>query len=113
MKDEIARCLARFGWQKDKIVDVFSKSFRTAVDPTKSASILLRFDRECNRWWLTDGNFTSAGENVLAVCHAIFPVGAPEQEIEQTIAALVTEMEYKIAGAYCMRLLDPPKGGLA
>lgn len=104
MKDTIACHLARFGWQKDRIVDAFSKTFATVVAP-KQASIWLRLDQECNRWWLTNGDFTSAGENVLAACAAIFPVGMPQIEIEKTIEAFVSEMEYKIAGAYSARLL--------
>ena len=105
MKDTIARCLAQFGWHKDRILDFFNKNFETAVAPTK-ASIWLRFDAECDRWWLTNGDFTSAGENVLATSYAIFPGGMGEYEIEQAIAALVAEMERKIAGAYSVRLLD-------
>ncbi|WP_425953145.1 hypothetical protein [Ralstonia pseudosolanacearum] len=104
MKDLIVDCLARFGWRKDRIVNAFSKTFETVVAPSK-ASIWLKFDQECNRWWLTNGDFTSAGENVLAAAYAIFPVGMPQNEIERTIAAFVDEMERKIAGAYSVRLL--------
>jgi len=104
MKDVIVDCLARSGWQKDRILDAFSKTFETVVAP-KQASIWLRFSQEGQRWWLTNGDFTSAGENVLAATYAIFPVGMLQQEIEQTVAALVAEMECKIAGAYSVRLL--------
>ncbi|WP_432263286.1 hypothetical protein [Cupriavidus sp. TMH.W2] len=104
MKEKIVECLAQFGWHKDRIVDAFSKTFETVVAP-KQASIWLSFDQECNRWWLTNGDFTSAGENVLAASYAIFPVGMLQNEIEQTIAALVAAMERKIAGAYSVRLL--------
>lgn len=104
MKDMIVDRLERFGWQKDRIVDAFSKTFETVVAP-KQASIWLRFSQEGNRWWLTNGDFTSAGENVLAACYAIFPGGMLQSEIEQTVAALVVEMERKIAGAYSVRLL--------
>jgi hypothetical protein len=105
LKDRIIDSLAQLGWHKDRIVDAFGKTFETVVAP-KRASIWLRFDQECNRWWLTDGDFTSAGENVLAGSHAIFPVEMPEREIGQTVASLVGEMEQKIAGAYSVRLLD-------
>lgn len=104
MKDRIIECLAQYGWQKDRIVDAFSKTFETVVAP-KRASIWLKFDQECNRWWLTNGDFTSAGENVLAACFAIFPVGMSQDEIAQTVEAFVAELERKIAGAYSVRLL--------
>lgn len=104
MKDMIIARLAQFGWQKDRIVDVFGKTFETVVAP-KQASIWLKLDQECNRWWLTNGDFTSAGENVLAGSFAIFPVGMPQNEIDKTIDAFVVEMERKIAGAYSVRLL--------
>lgn len=104
MKDVIVECLARFGWHKDRIVDAFSKTFATVVAP-KKASIWLSFDQECNRWWIRSGDFTSAGENVLAATHAILPIDMPSAEIEKTIAMLVADMERKIAGAYSVRLL--------
>ena len=104
MKQAIVDCLAQHGWVKDRIVDAFSKTFETVVAP-KRASIWLKFDDECDRWWLANGEFTSAGENVLAGNHAIFPVGMPQSQIEQTVAALVAAMEHKIAGAYSVRLL--------
>jgi hypothetical protein len=104
MKQGLVDCLAQHGWAKDRIVDAFSKTFETVVAP-KRASIWLRFDQEGNRWWLTDGHFTSAGENVLAGSYAIFPVDMADREIEKTIAVLVSEMEQKVAGAYSVRLL--------
>ncbi|MFM0756091.1 hypothetical protein [Paraburkholderia strydomiana] len=104
MKQKIVDCLAQHGWAKDRIVDAFSKTFETVVAP-KRASIWLRFDRECDRWWLKNGEFTSAGENVLAGSFAIFPTGMPHDEIEDTVAALVAGMEGSIAGAYSVRLL--------
>jgi hypothetical protein len=105
MKDAIVASLAKYGWRKDRLVDAFSKTFETVVAP-KRASIWLRFDQECSRWWLANGDFTSAGENVLAASFAIIPTGMPQTMIEQTIAAVVDEMERKIAGAYSVRLLD-------
>ncbi|AXF12968.1 hypothetical protein CUJ91_32945 (plasmid) [Paraburkholderia graminis] len=104
MKQAIADCLAQHGWAKDRIVDAFSKTFETVVAP-KGASIWLSFDRECDRWWLKNGEFTSAGENVLAGSFAIFPTGMPHNDIEATVAALVAGMESSIAGAYSVRLL--------
>lgn len=104
MKEAIAGCLARHGWHKDRIVDAFSKTFETVVAP-KRASIWLSFDHECDRWWLKNGEFTSAGENVLAGTFAIFPTGMPDDEVEDTVAALVAGMEGSIAGAYSVRLL--------
>lgn len=109
MKQMIVDCLARYGWQKDRIVDAFSKTFETVVAP-KQASIWLNFDRECDRWWLTNGDFTSAGENVLAGSYAIFPVGMPQSEIEQTVTSLVAEMERKVATAFSVRLLTKKDG---
>ncbi|MGF6997416.1 hypothetical protein [Paraburkholderia sp. GAS32] len=105
MKHAIADCLAQHGWLKDRIVDAFGKTFETVVAP-KRASIWLKFDRECDRWWLKDGDFTSAGENVLAGSFAIFPMGMAQDQIEQTVAALVSAMERSIAQAYSVRLLD-------
>jgi len=107
MKDAIVAGLALHGWRKDRLVDAFSKIFETAVAP-KRASIWLSFDKECSRWWLTNGDFASAGENVLAGTYAIFPSGMSQTSIEQTVAALVSEMERKIAGAYSVRLLGYP-----
>lgn len=104
MKQAIVDCLAQHGWAKDRIVDAFSKTFETVV-AQKRASIWLSFDGECDRWWLTNGEFTSAGENVLAGSFAIFPSGMPHIEIEATVAALVAGMEGSIAGAYSVRLL--------
>lgn len=106
MKEMIAECLAQFGWHKDRLVDCFSKTFDTVVAP-KKASLWLKLDLECDRWWLADGDFTSAGENVLAGCHGIFPAGMPLNEISESVAALVAEMERKISGAYSVRLLRP------
>lgn len=103
MKDAIIARLAQSGWQKDRIVDAFSKTFQTAVAP-KQASIWLRFSQECNSWLLTNGDFTSAGENVLATAYAKCPVGMPSGEIEQAIDALVAEMEQRIANAWSVRL---------
>ncbi|HEX7934169.1 MAG TPA: hypothetical protein VF573_14000 [Paraburkholderia sp.] len=107
MKQAIVDCLAQHGWVKDRIVDAFSKTFETVVAP-KRASIWLKFDDECDRWWLANGEFTSAGENALAGTHAIFPVGIPQNQIERTVAALVAAMERNIAGAYSVRLLGQP-----
>ncbi|MFL9886812.1 hypothetical protein PQR66_27485 [Paraburkholderia agricolaris] len=104
MKDAIVDCLAQFGWQKDRISDVFTRTFETVVAP-KRASIWLNFDQEGKRWWLTNADFTSAGENVLAASYAIFPVDMSQAGIEQTVATLVAEMERKIAGAWSVRLL--------
>jgi len=43
MKDMIVECMAFFGWRKDRIVDCFSKTYETALTPSK-ASIWLTFD---------------------------------------------------------------------
>lgn len=104
MKNMIIARLAQHGWHKDRIVDAFTKTFETVVAP-KQATVWLSFDRSVDCWWLANGDFTSAGENVLATCHATLPVGAPQNEAEQTIDAFVAEMEQKIAGAYSVRLL--------
>lgn len=118
MKQKIVDCLAQHGWTKDRIVDAFSKTFETVVAP-KRASVWLSFDHECDRWWLKNGEFTSAGENVLAGSFAIFPTGMPQDEIEDTVVALVAGMEGSIAGAYSVRLVgqrglegSPGKSGL-
>lgn len=104
MKDMIIASLARFGWQKDTILDFFNKDFETFRGEAR-ACIWLRFDGDCNRWWLNHGDFTSAGENVLATCYAIFPVGMPQNEIEQTVTALVAEIKRRVAGAFSVRML--------
>jgi hypothetical protein len=103
MKHKIIDCLARFGWQKDTILDFFNKSFETFVGGAR-ACIWLKFDDECDCWWLDNGDFTSAGENVLATSYAIFPVGMPQNEIDQTVTALVAEMERKVSGAFSVRM---------
>ncbi|MCZ2113572.1 MAG: hypothetical protein LC131_07030 [Anaerolineae bacterium] len=104
MKEMIVSRLAHHGWQKDRIVDAFIKTFETVVAP-KQATVWLSFFQSDDCWWLANGDFTSAGKNVLATCHATLPVGAPQNEIEQTIDALVAEMGHMIAGAYSVRLL--------
>ena len=103
MEDRIIAHLAMLGWKKDRLVDAFSKTFETAVVPNQ-ASIWLKFDRECGRWWLTNSDFTSAGENVLAASSVFFPADV-QRDIEPTIDAFVAEMERKIAGAFSVRLL--------
>jgi len=104
MKQKIVACPAQHGWAKDRIVDAFGKTFETVVAP-KWASIWLSFDHKCDRWWLKNGEFTSAGENVLAGSFAILPTGMPYDEIEDTVAAFVADMEGRTAGAYSVRLL--------
>ncbi|WP_186214457.1 hypothetical protein [Burkholderia gladioli] len=105
MKDAIIGGLAQHGWCKDKILDFFNKPVDTFVGQA-TASIWLRFEEECDRWWLTAGNFTSAGENVLATSFAFFPVGISQNEIQQTIAALVASMDRDISRAFSVRMLD-------
>lgn len=110
MKDEIVEQLAKSGWHKERIVDAFSKTFETVVAP-KNASIWLRFSQEDNCWRFYGGDFTSAGENVLAVLPfdlCSFPLGMAPDEIGQRIGALVAEMERRIAGAYSVHLLEQP-----
>lgn len=110
MKDKIVEQLAKAGWHKDRIVDAFSKTFETVVS-TKQASIWLRFSQVDNCWRFYGGDFTSAGENVLAVLPfdlCSFPLGMAPDEIEQRIGALVVEMESRIAGAFSVRLLEQP-----
>ena len=104
MKQAIIDCLAQHGWVKDRIVEAFSKTFETVVAP-KRASIWLSFDRGCDRWWLKNGEFTSAGENILAGSFATFPVDMADREIGASVAMLVSEMEQKVAAAYSVRLL--------
>lgn len=105
MKDAIVGCLAQHGWCKDHILDFFNKPVETFVGQAR-ASIWLRFDGECGGWWLTDGKFTSAGENVLATSFAFFRVDMPQHEIEQTIAALVVSIDRDISKAFSVRMLD-------
>jgi hypothetical protein len=104
MKEIIIDCMAQSGWLKDKIVDAFGKTFETAVVP-KRASIWLHFWKESNRWWLMNGDFTSAGENVLAAEHAIFTAGMTREEIEPVVSAFVAQLERRIAGAWSVRLM--------
>lgn len=105
MKDAIVGCLAQHGWCKDKILDFFNKPVETFAGQAR-ASIWLRFEEEFDRWWLRDGNFTSAGENVLATSFAFFPGGMSQHEIEQKIAALVVSMDRDISRAFSVRMLD-------
>lgn len=105
IKDLLLACLATLGWEKDLYLDVFSKAFKTAVGP-RAASLWLRFDKESNQWLFRDGDFTSAGENVLAAHFADFPVDMPEEDVKKTVAAYVAAAERKIASAYSVRLLN-------
>ncbi|MBS4020029.1 MAG: hypothetical protein KGZ68_17540 [Dechloromonas sp.] len=104
IKPCIVNAMAAHGWHKDRIVDAFIKHFPSVVVSTQG-SIWLRHEPEAQRWWLMDGNFTSAGENVLAGCFAIVTHQMSPAEIEQTIAKHVKEMERRIAGAFSVRLL--------
>ncbi|WP_244146712.1 hypothetical protein [Paraburkholderia sp. BCC1876] len=45
MKYIIVECLGQYGWEKDRFVDAFSKTFDTVAAP-KQASIWLRFEPE-------------------------------------------------------------------
>lgn len=104
MKDKIIACLEKAGWQKDRIVNAFSKIFETGVVPVRG-SIWLRLDREFPYWWLTDGDFTSAGENVLAGLSVRLPLNMKDADIEREVAAFVQKMEQNISRAWSVRLL--------
>jgi hypothetical protein len=104
VKKQIVGRLAVHGWLKDRTVDAFSKTFRTAVAP-KSASLWLRFAGDRESWWLTHGDFTSAGENVLATASVFLSSRATAEEVSESIDNLVEELENRIAQAWSVRLL--------
>lgn len=106
-RTHVIEALAKNGWEKDRLLDAFSKTFETAITPTK-ASVWLRFEQGFNRWWLCQADFTSAGENVLAASSATIPEGADMDAVMRKVDTLIGEMELRILGAYSMRRMSQP-----
>lgn len=100
----IQHLATQHGWSTDRILNNWvCKYYDSAVGP-KRAALWLTFDAECNQYWLR-GEFTSAGQNVLATSYAIIPSTAAENEIQSAVDAFIVEAEKEIEGSYAVRLL--------
>lgn len=106
VKEMIVEAMASAGWNKDRIVDCFSKNFETFRGPARAA-IWLSFDAGTQEFWLRSADFTSAGENVLAACYAFFPSqDLTYSYVDHKIKNLVAEMESKVATAFSVRIMN-------
>ena len=106
MKDTIITAMAARGWEKDRIVDCFSKPFDTFIGPQAArASVWMRDDREQGGVWLLDGNFTSAGENVLAMSSLYLPADLTNDEVVSKVSRLIEQMEEAVSQAFSVRMI--------
>lgn len=108
MKNLIIDAMAAHGWVKDSITDCFTKSFDTFVGPNAGhASVWLLPDRVQDGYWITNGTFLSAGENVLAADILYLPLTATD--VPTSIEAFVAQMESSIQDSYAVRMLNQPQ----
>lgn len=100
----IDRLVAQHGWYTDRIVKNWvGKEYDSAVG-LKRAQLWTTLDAEYNQIFLK-GEFTSAGENVLATCLGIIPGTATAEEVDAAVDAYIVNAEKAIAGSYAVRLL--------
>lgn len=100
----INRLASLHGWYTDRILKNWvGKEYDSAVGP-KRAQLWLSFDAEYNQFFLK-GEFTSAGDNVLATCLSVVPGTATAAEVEAAVDAHIEQAEKAIAGSYAVRLL--------
>lgn len=100
----IDRLAEEHGWYTDRILKNWvGKEYDSAVGP-KRAQLWLSFDAEYNQFFLK-GEFTSAGENVLATCLSVIPGTATAAQVEAAVDAHIVQAEKAIAGSYAVRLL--------
>lgn len=104
MIEHITNAMTAHGWQKDRIVDAFTKQYETNVDPTKQASFWLTRNSEGNGWRISHGDFTSAGDNVLSTASLDLRDGLDVPEIASKIEAFLEDVDRRIKSAYCMRV---------
>jgi len=101
----ISRLVKQHGWFTDHLVPNWvGKHYKTAVAPTARASLRLSHDKVNHQFWL-NGEFTSAGENVLATAFACLPEAFDEAEVHAAVDEYIADAEKRIAGAYSVRLL--------
>lgn len=106
MKDTIISAMAARGWEKDHIVDCFSKPFDTFIGlQAARASVWMRDDREQGGIWLLDGNFTSAGENVLAMSNLHLQSTLSDEQIVSKVSGLIDQMEEAVSQAFSVRMI--------
>lgn len=100
----IAHLVAKHGWSQDRIkTNWVSKEYDSAVG-LKRACLWATFDAVYNQV-LMNGEFTSAGENVLAICFSCIREDADTVTLEAAVDAFIAQVEKAIAGSYAVRLL--------
>lgn len=100
----IQRLVEQHGWSSDRLLsNVLQKEYRTAVAP-KMATLRLTFDTVYSHYWL-NGEFVSAGVNVLASHFACIPSASDLNTVHGKVDAFVDDAEQAIAGSYAVRLL--------
>jgi hypothetical protein len=100
----IERLVALHGWYPDRIrTNWAGKEYDSAVGP-KRAQLWMSFDAENNQFFLK-GEFTSAGEDVLANCMTVIRGTATVDEVEAAVDAHLVRAEKAITSSYAVRLL--------
>lgn len=93
--------LAEHNWIADRILKTVAvRDFKL---PSHASARLTR-DTEVPQYWLR-GEFHSAGESVLATCHAIIPANADKADIEAHVDRFTAEAERRIAASFAGRFL--------
>ena len=103
-KELIVAELAALGWIRDRICNVFQKDVET-FRGTAHASFWLARDSEFDRWWLKDGLFESAGENVLAGNCAIIDDSFGPEQVAATVSKFCAACDQDLQRAYSVKLL--------
>jgi len=104
----IARLLTHHGWASDRLrKTVAYKDYESAVG-LKRAVVWITYDAECKQFWM-HGEFTSAGEDVLATCYSCISAAADQNTVSNAVDSFVADAERRIAGSYAVRLLRSQK----
>lgn len=101
VQDVVMARLAEHSWVADRIIKTVA--IRDFKLPSNAVARLTR-DSSQPQYWLR-GEFHSAGESVLATCHAIIPVNATKTEIEAKVDQFSAEAERRIAASFAGRFL--------
>lgn len=95
----IAWLLAR-GWKDDRII----KNVATKTYAPNQASLRVLLDADNDRYYVT-GEYTSAGENVLATCYAYIDATAVAAQCDNILTRFMENVERQIAGSFAVRFL--------